>query len=41
MTPTMQDDRTRAKNLRLALILASVAAAIFVGFLVKQALLAP
>ncbi|MFZ5555160.1 MAG: cytochrome oxidase small assembly protein [Pseudomonadota bacterium] len=35
----MHDDKTRAKNLRLALILAAVAVAIFVGFLVKQGML--
>jgi hypothetical protein len=36
MTPTTPDDKTRAKNLRLALVLAGIALAIFVGFLVKQ-----
>lgn len=36
MTPTTPDDKTRAKNLRLALILASIALAIFVGFMIRQ-----
>ena len=40
MATIMRDDRNRAKNLRLALILASIAAAIFIGFLIKQGLLA-
>lgn len=36
MTPMTPDDKTRARNLRLALILASIALAIFVGFMIKQ-----
>lgn len=34
----MQPDERRKQNVRLALILASVAAAVFVGFLAKSAL---
>jgi hypothetical protein len=31
----MQDDKIRAKNIRLALVLAGIAIAIFVAFLAK------
>jgi hypothetical protein len=34
----MQPDERRRQNVRLALILASVAVAVFVGFLAKSAL---
>jgi hypothetical protein len=39
MDPAMNDDERRRKNLRLALILASIAAAFFIGFVAKFVLL--
>ena len=39
MSARQQDPAVRRKNLRLALILASVAAVFFVGFLAKMVML--
>jgi hypothetical protein len=39
MSSAMANDEQRKKNLRLALILASVAAVFFLGFLAKMALM--
>jgi hypothetical protein len=39
MAAVMHDDERKRKNLRLALILASIAAAFFVGFIAQFVLL--